>query len=480
MTHIPIPVHVGSEPPAHWDDVEERQQLYKEEASQHLLDMRRPALARPELDWDSLGFEPRWVGFDTADCVVALQPGIFSGQGADEFNRFRQGAQSRGEVAVVISTVGKLDNGNRAVRNIFATADDSIHLGRVESTVSARSLGKGSRARAADGLSDPGAQLALRLLSCNPTLPWRSLSLHGVTYESYNGSEHHPAQGTLEPIVVTELGEPVVAAWVSPDGVERRYVLPVETPWPVVLKWLLEYGLPAYVPGAMRRARHHLAADDTLMTRRERAARAAITELDRDYAARHADLSHELESAQTTATAVREGLLYGTGTPLVDAVRSVLESSGISVVDLDAELGGTKNADLLCTYGGRSRLVEVKSASGNASERAYEDLVRHLREWAQLPGSKPVAGGALVINHEHRKVPQERATKPYGRPEFLAAQTEPVISTLDLFEAWRQDDAVAVRRLMFGALEEQIEIPAQPASRTIVPADRKRGWFRGR
>ena len=48
---------------------------------------------------------------------------------------------------------------------------------------------------------------------------------------------------------------------------------------------------------------------------------------------------------------MREGLLYGTGTPLVSAVRSVLEWAGVTVVDLDDRLGGTKNADLLCTFG---------------------------------------------------------------------------------------------------------------------------------
>lgn len=94
-----------------------------------------------------------------------------------------------------------------------------------------------------------------RSACCNSALPWRSLSVHGVTYESHIGRVQHPAEGTLEPNIETELGEPVVAAWVSPDGVERRYVVPAETPWPALLQWLLEQALPEYVPGAMRRAR---------------------------------------------------------------------------------------------------------------------------------------------------------------------------------------------------------------------------------
>ena len=189
----------------------------------------RPAIAGPSLDWAGLGFEPRWVGFDTADCVAALQPSIFSGHGADEFNRFRQGAESRGELAVVVSPVGQPDFGD-GLQRVLSPNDDSIHLGRLQSTISSRPLGLGAKVRVSEDLGDADTQLALRLLSFNPALPWRNLSLHGVTYESYLGREHHPAQGTLVPIIETELGEPLVAAWASPDGVERRYVVPAETP----------------------------------------------------------------------------------------------------------------------------------------------------------------------------------------------------------------------------------------------------------
>jgi len=484
VTQPPIPVHVGSEPPASWDDIEARQREFGDEASPWLQKKRRPTIASATLDWGTLGFEPRWLGFDTADCVAALQPSIFSGQGADEFNRFRQGAQSRGEMALVISPVGQPDGGDQ--RSVLTPHDDSTHLGRVESSISSRPLGKGARVRAAADLGDADSQLALRMLSCNPAPLWRSLSLNGVTYEAYNGQIHHPAQGTLVPIVETELGEPVVAAWISPDGIERRYVVPAETPWPLLLQWLLEQALSEYVPDAMRRARRPLASDQALMTRRERDARTALTVFEADCVARRSDLVRQLEEAQTAASAVRDGLLYGTGAQLVDAVRTVLESAGIAVVDLDEKLGGTKNADLLCTDDGRSRLIEVKSASGSARERAYQDLVRHLREWPSLPGSATVEGGVLVLNHEHRTVPLKRSPKPYGRPEFLAAQTESIVTTLELFTAWREENLDAIRGLLFGPVGRRVvQAPGDvaPPVSTAGPREsdaRRRRWFRRR
>jgi len=95
-------------------------------------------------------------------------------------------------------------------------------------------------------------------------------------------------------------------------------------------------------------------------------------------------------------------------------------------------------------------LVEVRSALGSATERVYQDLIRHLQERPNLPGATPIDGGALVISHDLRMFPRELNPAPYTRPEFLAAQTEPVISALELFEARRDEDAGAIRDLLFG------------------------------
>ena len=212
----------------------------------------------------------------------------------------------------------------------------------------------------------------------------------------------------------------------------------------------MEQALPEFVPGALRRARRDLGTDASLTTTAERAARDALAKLEAEHSVRRNELARDVKT-ETFAAPIREGLLYGFGQQLVDAVQSALEAAGIAVVDLDKELGGTKTADLLCSYADHSRLVEVKGASSNASERCYEDLLHHLREWPSLTHDAPIDGGALVVNHEYRKPPAERSRQPFGRPEFLQAQTEPIIATLALFDAWRDEDWPTIRQLIFGA-----------------------------
>lgn len=487
MTQLPIPVHVGSETPDRWDETEALQREMGDEAGPYLRNQRRPSVADPDLDWAGLGFEPRRIGSDTADCAAALHPASFSGPGLDEFKRFRQGAASRGELALVISPVGQPDkesSGLPSIGDLLGLSASSVSVGpSLDFTrVHGRLLGKEAKVHAAGDLGDSDSHLARWFLSCNPAPRWRSLSLSGATLQSIYGAEHHPATGSLLSILETNLGEPVVAAWLSPDGSERHYIVPVETPWPPLLQWLRDQALPEFVPGALRRARRHLGTDVFLMTRAETAARTALTDLEADYTTRKKELERQLGDAEAAASTIREGLLYGTGKVLEHAVRMVLESAGITIVDLDDHLGGTKNGDLLCTYGDRTRLVEVKAASGNAPERAYQDLVRHLREWPTLPGSVEIEGGALVINHEHRKIPQDRSRRPFSRPEFLAAQAEPVIAAIDLFEAWRNEDADTIRHMLFGHTTVTDSRPAvtatvPPAEGADDPTDGRRRWF---
>jgi hypothetical protein len=219
-------------------------------------------------------------------------------------------------------------------------------------------------------------------------------------------------------------------------------------------------GTGAWVAGAEGTPRVRARGDETCSCADRLAAGASdggrtsgprrLEKLEQDYRSRKDQLQAALAAARTDADEIRDGLLYGTGKQLVGTVALVLERAGIQTVDLDEMLEGKRNADLLCSYRGRARLIEVKSAAGSPGERLYDDLLRHLREWPGIPNATAVDGGALILNHEHGKVPLDRSPEPYSRPEFLAGRTEPILTTWQLFEAWRDERWDWVHAAIFG------------------------------
>lgn len=446
-----IPVHVGSNSPELWSLAEARDAEPTSSVVARLRDQQRPPIACSDIDWEAAGLSPRWLQAESVECAAALQPGTYYAAGQEESERFRDGAKGRGETALVVSTMGTLKkDGTPATRSLF-DGGDLVMLGNVASYIAGELLPAGGSVDLAADLSEADKDLARRLKNSGSHIRWRRLSLVGPSEEGRLGPRILPAEGKLVPILETELHEPVAAVWLSPDGIERHYVIPVETPWPSILEWLTAQGLPAFVPGAMRRARRHLSADVDMMTKREGELHAALSALKREYDDEQARLSEELVIVEREASSTRDGLLYGTGDQLVAAVRAVFEFADLTVVDVDDLLGGTKNADLLVTFGNRSRLVEVKSARGKAPERAYDDLVRHLNAWPYLAKSVSIEGGAFVINHEHKQLPSDRERKPYARPEFIQTAAEPIVTTLTLFDAWREEDRDLIRSLLFAA-----------------------------
>jgi hypothetical protein len=118
--------------------------------------------------------------------------------------------------------------------------------------------------------------------------------------------------GDLTPILIDGLGDPVVAVWTSPQLDLRWYLVPDQTDWPTVIDWLAQQALPAYVPGALRRARSGRHLDKDLQTSKEVGARQALADLKGQYARDKEVLEQQLRSATKEATPVRNGLLYGT------------------------------------------------------------------------------------------------------------------------------------------------------------------------
>lgn len=479
-SHV-IPLHLGVHPPSHWDDVEARQLQYGEDASPHLQEQRRPPVARPELDWAARGFQPHWIGDDSSECVVAIEPGTFHNHGADEFKRFLRGAERRGEPALVVTTLQDTTKRIVPVFNLFSSHEASGHLSAWNSSINGTVLGKGVRVQPVVGLRGADKDLALRL--ANEDLRWWTLEVSGSHIYMGTGEERiYPPAGVIEPLLETALGEPVVGAWVSPDGLERRYILPTDVDWAMVADWLAEQALPEFNPNAMRRFRRLESVPPELMTADEERAAVALARFEAEVEERRTVLTNDIASARASADGMRHDLLYGRGDVLEAAVAEVLRSAGITVLALDAALGGTKSADLLCSLGAQRRLVEVKSVGGGASETLYAALLRHLDGWASMPGRDVVEGGVLVLNHEHKKDPSERSRQPYMRPEFLASQQHPVVTSLDLFDAWRVGDTARVRLLVFGAVTDHTVAPAVPsvtaAEVSDPPVAPRRWWTR--
>jgi hypothetical protein len=404
------------------------------------------------LDWQQHGLQPRWLGMETSDCPVALEPGFFAGRGADERDRFLAGARRRGELALVVAVIG--DVSDDRPRSVLSHYDSSVYLAQMFTSVSGRRLPAGTRPTIAPDLGSADRDLAIRLLNRPADAPWWSLRLSGADVEhgAGYGTFHHEAEGRLQPVLVDGLGDPVVAAWIPPSGDQRWYIIPDGTDWDNVLGWLAQQALPEYVPGALRRARSPHFLDPDLQTADELAARQALEELEARYAEEKLRLEQVLREAEGRAEATRYGLLYGTGAALVRAVDQVLTAAGLRTVDLDEELGGTKSADLLVGADGPPwRLAEVKAASGPAQELLVSHLQRHLETWPQLRPGEPVTGGVLIVNHQHKLHPSERTAHVYSRPEFVASLSVTVLSTMELFHWWRAADWTAIRTAVLGA-----------------------------
>jgi hypothetical protein len=274
----------------------------------------------------------------------------------------------------------------------------------------------------------------------------------------------YPATGTLLPILVDNLGAPVVAVWVSPHEDQRIYLIPVQTDGNAVLDWLVTQALPQYIPNALRRARSPHLVDPALQTTAEAAAREAIAELEATYATERDRLEQDLGAARSHADPIREALLYGTGRVLEDAVATVLRDAGLTVSNLDEELG-TESADLLAIHGSDRRLIEVKSASGNAPEKLVGALTRHVETWPSLRPDEPVDGGVLVVNHQYRKHPNDRSDRIYERAAFVDSLAVEVIGSRDLFTWWAAGDWAAIRAAVLGvAAPTTAPAPATPES----------------
>jgi hypothetical protein len=402
-------------------------------------------LTRSGIDWPGLGARPCWLGMESFECAAALAPSYLDGYGTSERDRYLAGASLRGETALLVSAVG--DKGPTPFGDRGAPLSVSQPL-LGDTMIGGRRLPSGATVSLAEGVNPADRDLGLRLKN-HPPDTWWALELRSQGSSVVAGPPV-PATGpagVLAPILTDPFGATVLAAWVPGELNMRWYILPDHAEWTTVIDWLTRRALPAYVPDALRRARSAAYSDPDLQTEAEAKGRQALADLGERYAREKKRLEEKLRIAEADAEVIRDGLLYGTGRELVEAVTRVLTAAEFAVCDLDVELGGTRSADLLATRAGRSCLIEVKSAGGNAGESLIGDLLRHLAAWPRVRPGQPVSKGVLIVNHQHRKPPRDRAERVYDRPE---AAPFPVLSTKQLFDWWRRSDWDAVHNAILG------------------------------
>jgi len=120
-----VPVHIGEPEPG----------------SQQQRAQRPPHRVPGGLDWQKHGLQPRWLGMDTSDCAVALNPEIYASYGADERDRFLAGAQRRGELALVVAVIGNINDDSP--RSPLSRFDSSVHLGDIYTSVTVGAFRRG-------------------------------------------------------------------------------------------------------------------------------------------------------------------------------------------------------------------------------------------------------------------------------------------------------------------------------------------------
>lgn len=464
-----IGVHVGTRPPADWDEIERKQKDLADTAAPWFLKQRRPSFADPAIEWAGFGFEPHWVGEESAACAIAIDPSQYASKGRFEYDRFLEGAKLRGDAAIVIATVEPEESGEST--SAFGDPGVSVPIISDDCTVHGKRLGSKTDLLIADGLAGADKDLALRIRDTLRYLPLWALTLNGRYHSSVHWKQmiYESPTGYLKPLIVTGLDEAVAAVWISDDGDQRVYVLPAGLSPAVLLAWADTYAISEFAPKASRAARRVTAFRADLPSLSESIAEKQLADFDSQAQAQRDELQASLDAAQSVGDRLRNGLLFETGSALVDAVKEVFESAGLTVTDLDGAFGRTASADLLVETDGRRLLVEVKSSSGNAQESQFRDLLAHLDTWPAL-STTLIEGGALIINHQHKRDPADRDPQPFPRREFRESHTEPMISTPWLLEAWRAEDWPRIRKTLFGtAAAPSAQTRDTPRSRRRLP-----------
>jgi len=168
-----LDVHVGERSPTWWDEVEA---IRRTENPLAWGKKERPVITMSDLGWASLALTPRWVGDDSSESVVAIEPSRFHGEGADEWERFVLGTRSRGELALAVKLIGDVKPPvYRAGGSPSASVTLPIGSGHIVTSVGGERLMLSSPPELATDLQGADRDLALRISQRSLELPWWNL-----------------------------------------------------------------------------------------------------------------------------------------------------------------------------------------------------------------------------------------------------------------------------------------------------------------
>jgi hypothetical protein len=188
-----IPVHIATHAPERWAEIEAAKADAGGNANVWLSKQVQTAILTQRLDWGQLGIDPRWLETETSDCAAAIDASIYANHGADELDRFLAGAAGRGDVAVLVMTMG--DVNDDMPRSVLAQYDASVNLRSHTTSIAGRRLPQGAATRLADDVDGPDRDLGVRLRQRVAEHPWWSLHLTGRTYIGNLGEEHNEPEG---------------------------------------------------------------------------------------------------------------------------------------------------------------------------------------------------------------------------------------------------------------------------------------------
>ncbi|MFF9705406.1 hypothetical protein ACF1FE_30190 [Streptomyces griseofuscus] len=153
-----VPVHIAVHDAAQMEEPDPQ-------AADYVRKLLAASAKYAGISWTEHGAEPRWLDMDTSTCAAAINPSHFSGDGAEEFDRFLSGAASRGEPALIVATMGTADDDDDRMRSVFGRPGSGVDFRHYNGALIGKRLLAGAEVCLAPDLDAADRDLGLRLVN---------------------------------------------------------------------------------------------------------------------------------------------------------------------------------------------------------------------------------------------------------------------------------------------------------------------------